>query len=164
MAWPPILPPSNRTNATVEADNHPTDHNLTALALADIVAQVNGSAVVPFTFAPYWQNYGGGGFTDGGSQRIGDRVYLQGLIASNSPLHGNLIATLPAAHAAIGQRVFALAWANMTGVTGFYRVDISGDSISLVEPILVPGAQVSWIAFDGISFDVNPLGGALDDG
>lgn len=34
MAYPPVIPPATRTNATVQLDNHPADHNALATALA----------------------------------------------------------------------------------------------------------------------------------
>ena len=34
MAYPPVLPPAGRTNATPQLDAHPSDHNLIAAALA----------------------------------------------------------------------------------------------------------------------------------
>lgn len=39
MAWPPSIPPTNRTNATPQQDTHPADHNAIAAALAEIVAR-----------------------------------------------------------------------------------------------------------------------------
>ena len=41
MAWPPTIPPNNRTNDTALTDAHPSDHNVTANALSDLVAKVN---------------------------------------------------------------------------------------------------------------------------
>ena len=61
MAYPPILPPTGRTNATLEVDAHPSDHNLTAAALAAMpwgrvngvvytgAAQVIGASIVDLT-------------------------------------------------------------------------------------------------------------------
>lgn len=37
MAYPPVVPPATRTNATPQADNHPADHNGISAALTDIV-------------------------------------------------------------------------------------------------------------------------------
>lgn len=36
MPWPPTIPPTNRTDATVMAGTHPSDHNQLGLALADL--------------------------------------------------------------------------------------------------------------------------------
>src|SRR4051812_34536578 len=40
MAYPPPVPPANRTNATVMASNHPSDHNLISGALTDILNHI----------------------------------------------------------------------------------------------------------------------------
>jgi len=37
MAWPPIAPPNNRLNTTPTVDNHPSDHNLIADSISDII-------------------------------------------------------------------------------------------------------------------------------
>jgi len=46
MAWPPTLPPDNRTNTTTLHDNHPADHNLIADALGDIVTKIQTGGLV----------------------------------------------------------------------------------------------------------------------
>ena len=40
MAWPPPVLPVNRTNATVQTDNHIYDHNTANQAINDLVTQV----------------------------------------------------------------------------------------------------------------------------
>jgi hypothetical protein len=40
---PPTLPPSNRTNTTLQADNHPGDHNTVSAALQAIIDQIVGA-------------------------------------------------------------------------------------------------------------------------
>jgi hypothetical protein len=40
---PPALPPSNRTNTTLQADNHPGDHNVVSTALQAIIDQLIGA-------------------------------------------------------------------------------------------------------------------------
>lgn len=45
MAYPPELPPSDRTDTTVAAGNHATDHNLLAAALASIVEVLGADPV-----------------------------------------------------------------------------------------------------------------------
>lgn len=44
MAWPPTLPPTGRANSTPQVDAHPSDHNLIAAALAEIVARLGPGA------------------------------------------------------------------------------------------------------------------------
>ena len=44
MAWPPGVLPINRTNATLQQDIHPVDHNAANQAINDIVAQVGAEA------------------------------------------------------------------------------------------------------------------------
>lgn len=40
MAYPPTVPPTGRTNATAQADNHPSDHNAISAALTDIINEL----------------------------------------------------------------------------------------------------------------------------
>lgn len=40
MAWPPVIPPSNRSNTTAQLNAHPSDHNAISAALTDLVARV----------------------------------------------------------------------------------------------------------------------------
>jgi len=49
MAWPPVIPPNDRTNATPAQDAHPNDHNLAANALTDIVARVNAGPELAYS-------------------------------------------------------------------------------------------------------------------
>jgi len=41
MAYPPAVLPTNRTNATAQADTHPADHNQVNAAVNDTVAELN---------------------------------------------------------------------------------------------------------------------------
>lgn len=43
MAYPPTVPPPNRTNTTPQADNHPSDHNAISTALSDIVNEMGSN-------------------------------------------------------------------------------------------------------------------------
>jgi hypothetical protein len=43
MAYPPTIPPNNRTNTTPQADNHPSDHNQISRALSDIVNELGSN-------------------------------------------------------------------------------------------------------------------------
>lgn len=43
MAYPPTLPPANRTDSTVSAVNHAADHNKIAAALADFITELGGN-------------------------------------------------------------------------------------------------------------------------
>lgn len=43
MAFPPTIPPSTRTNATPQVDNHPGDHNMISSALSDLVNHASGA-------------------------------------------------------------------------------------------------------------------------
>jgi hypothetical protein len=40
MSWPPIIPPNDRTNETLNEDNHPADHNESSDALTAIVGRL----------------------------------------------------------------------------------------------------------------------------
>jgi hypothetical protein len=40
MPYPPTVPPTGRTNATPQADNHPSDHNAISTALTDIINEL----------------------------------------------------------------------------------------------------------------------------
>jgi len=44
MPWPPVVPPTNRTNATVQLDNHPADHNQMAQAVTDLTTRLTSAA------------------------------------------------------------------------------------------------------------------------
>jgi microcystin-dependent protein len=48
MAYPPSIPPNNRTNGTLALNNHPSDHNVTADALTDIVNELGSSPAGTF--------------------------------------------------------------------------------------------------------------------
>lgn len=49
MPWPPTLPPGGRADATVMAAAHPSDHNLTAGALASLVGILGNCRQVKYT-------------------------------------------------------------------------------------------------------------------
>ena len=40
MAYPPPVPPATRTDATVMATNHPSDHNLISAALSEMLNKI----------------------------------------------------------------------------------------------------------------------------
>lgn len=40
MPYPPTVPPASRSNATVQADNHPSDHDLISVALTEIINHI----------------------------------------------------------------------------------------------------------------------------
>jgi len=44
MAFPPTVPPATRANTTVELDAHPSDHNMIANALTDLITRLTSSA------------------------------------------------------------------------------------------------------------------------
>lgn len=48
MAYPPQLPPTTRTDSTLSAVNHARDHNLTAVALRDLVLELGASPAGPY--------------------------------------------------------------------------------------------------------------------
>ena len=69
MPYPPPVPPANRTNATVQADQHPSDHNLISDALTEILNHIAGLETTINNSKP--QAYGGstpGGTTGSGQQ------------------------------------------------------------------------------------------------
>lgn len=41
--YPPVLPPADRTDSTISATNHASDHNKVAVALATIIAELGGN-------------------------------------------------------------------------------------------------------------------------
>lgn len=43
MVYPPTLPPANRTDSTISAGNHATDHNTLTAALSDLLAELGAS-------------------------------------------------------------------------------------------------------------------------
>ena len=43
MAYPPTLPPANRTDSTISAGNHAADHNMIRAALADLLAELGAT-------------------------------------------------------------------------------------------------------------------------
>jgi hypothetical protein len=53
MAWPPTIPPANRTNATPQETNHPNDHNAISTALTDTVTKINGMLIGGASVVPY---------------------------------------------------------------------------------------------------------------
>ena len=44
VSWPPPTPPNGRANATLQLDNHPSDHNRIADALDTIIARLGSVA------------------------------------------------------------------------------------------------------------------------
>jgi hypothetical protein len=47
MAYPPTVPPANRSNTTPQADNHPSDHNGISSALSAIVNELGSNPSGP---------------------------------------------------------------------------------------------------------------------
>lgn len=86
----------------------------------ETIASANTAWTTP-TLAGSWSNYGGA-FSLPGYRRIGDVVYLRGLVArSGSPSANDVIFTLPAGFRPTGTVMFP-AWA---GVNTVSRVDIN---------------------------------------
>src|SRR5215203_5099250 len=114
MAWPPVIPPATRANSTAQLDAHPSDHNAISTALTDIVARIN--ALQPnwttLPFDPGWAAYGSGYF-GGHYRKVGDIVYLRGVIKQLAPAapSGQVMAILPAGY----RPSSTAAWVTMCG-------------------------------------------------
>src|SRR4030095_16705759 len=63
MAYPPVVPPSTRTNATPSVDNHPGDHNQISAALTEILNHIatleQGLPLVQGALTGYTTNFAG---------------------------------------------------------------------------------------------------------
>ena len=96
MAFPPAIPPNNRTNATDMVDAHASDHNAVSNALTDIVAYTNPTAWVAFPFAAGFSNYGAP-YQVCQYRRRGDVVEMRGTWRMNTPAApaNQLVGTLP---------------------------------------------------------------------
>jgi len=53
MAWPPVVPPTTRTNQTPQLDTHVNDHNQLAAAVAQLVALVPAAGALPWGRVAY---------------------------------------------------------------------------------------------------------------
>ena len=116
-------------------------------------------AWTPFTFLNGWANLGNP-WQGGGYRKIGDIVYLRGLVARGSALTANTplaIATLPAGYRPLGNHIFT---ASCAGVSGYgeaqvrLEVMLSGD----VEVISgSPATQVAqtYTSLAGIQFSMS---------
>lgn len=102
MAWPPVLPPLGRTNDTPTKDAHPSDHNVTAQALADLVAKVQANTdaitaaatVVPWiTLAPTAPWVVVVNHQPLQYRKVGDMVQVRGDVQNGA--NGSVIAVLP---------------------------------------------------------------------
>lgn len=111
-----------------------------------------GTAWTGLAYATYWQDYGAGQ-TLGRYQKIGNRVYLQGLCKTTNATHGAVIATLPVGFRPATEHIFVCVWASAAG-EGLYRMRLNtSGEIVITTAIVIAAAQVLWISLDGIWFD-----------
>lgn len=116
MTINPTIPPNNRTNTTITEDNHPSDHNDTADALTEIVAEVNtisGDLATLDARSPYclFDHYANVGNVGTGEDDLYSDTLPAGLLASN----GDKI-----------ELVYALSWAASATASRRVRVYFGG--------------------------------------
>lgn len=99
MAWPPVIPPNSRVNATPQSTNHPDDHNKISNALTDIVTGPPWAAWTPVLTVESGTNPSlGAGAAQGRYIRIGKLCIAQGIIRMGSGASagsGNYVSSLP---------------------------------------------------------------------
>jgi hypothetical protein len=95
------------------------------------------------TFASGWGNYGFG-FRTGQYQKVGDLVFVRGVVARSSG-SSDTMATLPVGHRPTQQEPFAVDSANAHG-----RVDITTDG----DLALLIGTATDYVSLNGIVFSV----------
>ena len=101
-----------------------------------------GGAWTGLSFGSGWASYGGG-FNSGQYKKVGDIVFLRGLVARTSGV-GTTIATLPSGYRPAAQCVF------ITNATdAFGRVDVQTDGV-----ILLNNGTPTYVQLDGLSFSV----------
>lgn len=112
MAWPPVLPPATRANATPQLDAHPLDHNSIATALAALV----GGAWVALPVVAGWGVYASDAVVQ--YRLMGDRVEVRGSMsrAGNVNVPIALTTALPAGFRPPATVRFVAALAGAFGV------------------------------------------------
>ena len=161
MAWPPVIPPTGRTNDTPTKDAHPSDHNVTAQALTDLVTKVQANTdaitaaatVVPWITLPMtapWAAYGSG-YQPPQYRKVGDVVQLRGVANKGSNYTSmEVFATLPAGYTPPA-KIQVLA---IVGAAWPVNLEIGADG-----KVYVAGWQQvgTYIVFDGTKgFSVTP--------
>lgn len=101
-----------------------------------------GGAWTGLSFGSGWANYGGA-YQTGQYKKVGDIVFLRGLVARTSGV-GTTIATLP-----VGYRPPAQCLYIMNTDTGAGRLDIQTDG-----QIIATSGGTGWVQLDGLSFSV----------
>ena len=101
-----------------------------------------GTAWAGLSFGSGWASFGIG-FNNGEYKKVGDIVFLRGLVARTSGV-GTTIATLPSGYRPSAQCVF------ITNATdAFGRVDVQTDGV-----ILLNNGTPTYVQLDGLSFSV----------
>ena len=120
-------------------------------------------AWTPLPLATNWSNYSTPGYIAAGYRKIGDIVYLRGLIKSTAATVPTLIATLPVGYRPTALIVFH-GWVSWNGAAGrgVMRINANGDGtlttgVGLDQPTYGPAPTV-WdhLSLDNVFFSVTP--------
>ena len=160
MAWPPVIPPTGRTNDTPTKDAHPSDHNVTAQALTDLVTKVQANsdalvAVVPWITLPLaspWVPYGSG-YQAPQYRMVGDRVEFRGVAN-----RGTAVAVPTAITTALPAAYRPPAKVQLAGVFGniLATIEVASDGVLNIVGV-ASGTTLSYFVFYGItSYSVTP--------
>jgi hypothetical protein len=103
-------------------------------------------AWIPFSYSTGWSNYGPP-FNPGQYRKIGDEVYLRGLL-NQVPGAGGTVMQLPVGYRPAGQNIAA-----QLASTGMARYDIQTDGFFTTSATISNG---NWICMDNIHFSVTP--------
>ena len=142
MAWPPVIPPVTRTNATPSLDTHPADHTEIAQALTDLVSKLD---ITPWAAMPAltagWASFPG--YPPALYRRALGWIEFQGLLNNGgTPAAGSIVFTMP-----VGFRPPGL----VTTQTGPTRLDFDATGVCVYQ-----GGGASIVAMNGVRY---PLGG-----
>ena len=149
MAWPPVVPPATRANATPLLDTHPADHNAISAALTDLVTRVNPTvwAALP---------PGAGITTPAGNnpamyRRVGDITYLRGYVAVDNAATHLVLGTVPAGFRhVLANAITFLAWAFIT--PSATRIDVTNAGVVTLGGGM--SGAIGYLSLDGISWSV----------
>lgn len=110
------------------------------------VTQTTPAPWAALPFSTGWQNYGAP-FNSGGYRRLGDVVFLRGLITQVAGA-GGTVARLPVGFRPVNQII-----QSSLASTGQARYDIQTDGFITTSTSIAAG---NWICYDGIEFSVTP--------